>query len=546
MQLKRILSMAVCTMALMLGIYAGPAFASERVLRVALTVQGVDSFEEPRLENVSGEPTGYTVGAMSGTAFYGDSKISDSQLSIKLVDDAFQISNTETGAVLYTSERGTDYLAIKPNSSLTWFKGYKWHGCFVYKRVAGGKLTVINYVNLEDYVKGVLPYEIDPDWPAEALKAQAVCARAYAVCTQKHDSDGYDLCNTTHCQVYYGGANATPESDAAVDVTAGEVITFNGKAVEGNFFSSDGGATEDALNVWGEDVDYLIGKEDPYEENAEEWTISLSAEEVQQRLSDMGYTIGKIANVEVTKRTGLDNVNEVTVTDTDGNTVVLQRSLVRTVFGLKSIRYKITPAIGSLSLPNAHTINISPSVHTVAVDNEIVTPRGYNINGSNYYKLRDIACIMNGTNSQFNVIWNQDESCIEIVSNMPYQPVGGEMDDSPLSLSSCNPSSFSVKLNGMLVSLAGYNIGGNTYYRIRDIGSAIGFDVGFLNPYVTIRSAISPNMVNKPTATSFTFKGLGWGHSVGMSQWGAYAMAKQGYTYEEILKFYYTGIEISR
>ncbi len=546
MQLKRILTLAACTMALMLGMYAGPAFASERVLRVALTVQGVDSFEEPRLENVSGEPTGYTVGAMSGTAFYGDTKIDDTQLSIRLVNDAFQISNTETGAVLYTSDKGTDYLAIKPNSSLTWFKGYKWHGCFVYKRVSGGKLTVINYVDLEDYVKGVLPYEIDPDWPTEALKAQAVCARAYAVCTQKHESDGYDLCNTTHCQVYYGGANATPESDAAVDVTAGEVITYNGSTVEGNFFSSDGGATEDAANVWGEDVDYLIGKEDPYEEHSEEWIVSLSSEDVQQRLTDAGYTIGKVANVEITKRTELDNVYEVTVTDTDGNTVVLQRSLVRTMFGLKSIRYQITPAIGSLSLPSAHNINIHPSMHTVAVDNEVVTPRGYNINGSNYYKLRDIAYVMSGTNSQFNVIWNKEESCIEIISNMPYQPVGGEMEDTLLPVSRCNPSSFSVKLNGKLVALAGYNIGGNTYYRIRDIGSAIGFEVGFLNPYVTIQSAISPNTVNRLTASSFTFKGQGWGHSVGMSQWGAYAMAKQGYTYEEILKFYYTGIEISR
>ncbi len=545
MQLKRILSLAVCTIALTLGMYAGPAFASERVLRVALTVQGVDSFEEPRLENVAGEPAGYTVGAMSGTAFYGDTKISDTKLSIKLVDDAFQISNTETGAVLYTSDKGTDYLAIKPNSSLTWFKGFKWRGCFVYKRVPGGKLTVINYVELEDYVKGVLPYEIDPEWPAEALKAQAVCARAYAVCTQKHESDGYDLCNTTHCQVYYGGANATPASDAAVDATAGEVITYNGSTVEGNFFSSDGGATEDAANVWGANVDYLIGKEDPYEEYSEEWTISLSAEDVQQRLTEAGYTIGKVANVEVTKRTDLDNVYEVTVTDIDGNKVSIQRSLARTVFGLKSIRYNITPVIGALSLPNAHNINISPSVHTVAVNNHVVTPQGYYINGNNYYKLRDIAYIMSGTNSQFNVTWNQEESCIKIISNMPYQPVGGEMSSGPSSVSSCNPSSFSVELNGKIVALSGYNIGGNTYYRIRDIGNAIGFEVGFLYPYVTIQSATSPGIVDFK-ASSFTFKGLGWGHSVGMSQWGAHAMASQGYTYKDILKFYYTGIEISR
>lgn len=84
------------------------------------------------------------------------------------------------------------------NSTLTWFKGYKWYGDFVYRRASNGSITVINYVGVEDYVKGVLPYEIDPDWPAEAQKAQAVCARSFALGTHKHGSD-YDLCNTTNC-----------------------------------------------------------------------------------------------------------------------------------------------------------------------------------------------------------------------------------------------------------------------------------------------------------------------------------------------------------
>ena len=77
-----------------------------------------------------------------------------------------------------------------------------------------------------DYVKGVLPYEIDPDWPAEAQKAQAVCARSFALGTHKHGSE-YDLCNTTNCQVYLGANRATETSDAAVDATKGETLSYN-------------------------------------------------------------------------------------------------------------------------------------------------------------------------------------------------------------------------------------------------------------------------------------------------------------------------------
>ncbi|MFQ9126369.1 MAG: SpoIID/LytB domain-containing protein [Butyricicoccaceae bacterium] len=121
-------------------------------------------------------------------------------------------------------------------------------------------MTVINYVNVEDYVKGVLPYEIDPDWPADAQKAQAVCTRSFALGTHKHTDSGYDLCNTTNCQVYLGATRATSESDAAVSATAGETLSCDGKEVIGYFFSSDGGATEDAANVWGGEYSYLKGK----------------------------------------------------------------------------------------------------------------------------------------------------------------------------------------------------------------------------------------------------------------------------------------------
>ena len=562
--MKRILSMLLCAAALVGCLSVAPASAVDTVdtdvtLRVGLTIGGANTFADPKLENVSGEPTGYTIGTMNGTSFSGGTSVSASQLTIKLVSGAFQVTDTATGKVLYTSAAGADHIAIHPNSDLTWFKGYQWHGDFVYRRASDGNITVINYVGLEDYVKGVLPYEIDPDWPAEAQKAQAVCARSFALGTSKHN-EYYELCNTTNCQVYLGANRATEASDAAVDATQGEYLTYNGEPVIGYFFSSDGGATEDAVNVWGGDYPYLQGKEDPYETYDSSWSVTLTAEEIRQKLVSAGYSIGTVANVEVTKRTDTDNVNEVTVTDTTGKQVVIRRDDCRTVFGLDSIRYTITPnasASTAATLPQSTSVKIQPSTHVVTVDGERVDPQGYNINGYNFYKLRDIAYILNGTDSQFNVTWDGANNRIVLTDDAAYQEVGGEMASSAsAAIKNVSESDSTIVLDGKTLSLTGYRINGNNYYKIRDVGSALGFSVDF-DPETEIVLIGSANAGQDDTqddpndetpitnAASYTFNGSGWGHSVGMSQWGAYGMAQQGFGYEDILKFYFTGIEIA-
>ena len=559
--MKRILSAVLCAAMLLACACIMPASAvnTDITVRVGLTISGASSFADPKLENVAGEATGYTIGTMNGTNFTGVQSVSATQLTIRLVDSAFQVSDTATGAVLYTSAAGADHIAIRPNSDLTWFKGYKWHGDFVYRPASGSNITVINYVGLEDYVKGVLPYEIDPARPIEAQKAQAVCARSFALGTSKHN-EYYELCNTTNCQVYLGANKATAASDAAVDATRGQYLTYNGDLVVGYFFSSDGGATEDAANVWGGDYPYLQGKEDPYETYDSSWSVTLTKEEIRQKLLSAGYSIGTVANVEVTKRTDTDNVNEVTVTDTDGKTVTIQRDACRTVFGLDSIRYTITPNIAksTAAVPvqteaKATSLRVVPSTHNVTVDGKSVDPQGYNIGGENYYKLRDIAYILTGTDSQFNVTWEAETGRILITTGQAYQTVGGEMTSSvSATIKSFVDSDAVIVINGRTVSLTGYRINGNNYFRVRDLGNALDFGVDYdeATTTVLITSGDSAQDPEQPSqqitnAASYTFTGSGWGHSVGMSQWGAYGMAQQGFDYEDILKFYFTGIEIA-
>ena len=144
-------------------------------------------------------------------------------------DTGVLVTVTRTTEVLFEfDDQGITDLGVQPDGwgdePITWFKGYRYRGGFEYARITGGDLNVINVVDLEDYVKGVIPHEMSGDWPLAALEAQAVCARTYACRTTKHlSSYGFDVCNTTDCQVYNGVNTSSSRSDAAVDNTAREM-----------------------------------------------------------------------------------------------------------------------------------------------------------------------------------------------------------------------------------------------------------------------------------------------------------------------------------
>ncbi|MGQ9853696.1 MAG: SpoIID/LytB domain-containing protein [Candidatus Oleimicrobiaceae bacterium] len=125
-----------------------------------------------------------------------------------------------------------------------------------------GQVTVVNVVSLEDYVRGVVPYEMGGHFPIEALKAQAVAARTMALFTMgsRHPDDPFDLCADVHCQVYGGVTGESEQTNLAVRATAGEVLTYGGQLCEVAFSSVCGGHTEHNDNVWqGTAQPYLRG-----------------------------------------------------------------------------------------------------------------------------------------------------------------------------------------------------------------------------------------------------------------------------------------------
>ena len=317
-------------------------------------------------------------------------------------DRCVVVTSTDDGSILFEFDCGESRsLAVQPKGQLTWFKGYKYSGGFEYVRRTGGQLTVINVVDIEDYVKGVLPYEMSSSWPIEALKAQALCARTY-VASHFNSLSTYkaDVTNDTYSQAYLGHSESAT-IDAAVEATAGQYITYNGKLIDAMYCSSTGGATEDSENVFYSAVAYLRGRVDPYEAAADDintnasWTETLTGSAIANIVNGYGHSLGTVQSIE-TELSDSGNVIGITFKDANGGSVTFEKS-----------------------------------------------------------------------------------SCYALVTGR-------------LGLNSIH---FEVAKSG----------------------------------------------------NSFVFTGGGWGHSVGMSQYGAYAMAKSyGFTYDQIINFYYTGVELSR
>jgi len=193
-----------------------------------------------------------------------------------------------------------------PNVTVTGKGTY--HGALEVRPGGVSGLNAINAVDLESYVRGVVPKESPASWPPEALKAQAVAARSYAIADAVRGS-GYDQYDDTRSQVYGGASAETAKSNAAVDATAGQVVMYAGKVAQTFFFSTSGGHTENnensSLGFGQPAIPYLRGVDDPYEADAgspyEHWTRKFTVARISSALRSIGLK-GRLSKVVVSQR----------------------------------------------------------------------------------------------------------------------------------------------------------------------------------------------------------------------------------------------------
>lgn len=377
------------------------------------------------------------------------------------------VAATGSTRVLFQFDGGGDRsLGVLPRAvdggqARTWFRNRQYYGGFQYTRLDGGNLTVVNFLSMDDYIRGVVPYEMNPTWPLEALKAQAISARTYAAShLGNHKSYGFDLCTTVCCQTYLGAKDASELSDRAVLETSGIYMTYGGDYAETYYHSCDGGATENSENVFYEEIPYLRGVSDPYESHVEtgfeSWSFTYTAAEITAILQAKGYHCGQIVSVTPVY-TELGNIYSLKFTDADGKNWTFSRDKAGSILYSStykkytySQRFTVTAADG-----RTNDLFVNGGEGRVSEPEQL-----YVLDGSD----------------QLSAL--EGRGTVTVLSASGTETV-------PLTAS----------------------------------GAAI-------------------------TADSYRVSGSGWGHNVGMSQYGAKAMAELGFSCADILRFYFSGVEI--
>lgn len=402
---------------------------------------------------------GFYAGRFNDREFIEDRIIEATTVIVRINENGQLSVDDQNGNPLYVESGGTG-IGLRPFYTEVWeermtVEGSAYRGSMNFVRDGDG-FDVINIVDIDQYLYGVVSREMSETWPLEALKAQAVCSRNYAAQNiGKHSGHGFDVCANTHCQMYTGMEREAQTVYDAVDATKGQVMAYDDALCECYYSSSAGSSTEDVRYVWGNEVPYLTSVDNSYEDTENitngVWSGILTVDEASTIMRNKGYDVGDVQKIEALEYSPSGRVTKLRVT---GNTAIKTVELeeCRTLFS---------------------TVTKSQSF-TVVGDGDA--------QGQAYVAVTDGGSLIRQRPTQLELLTGSGRA---------------QLDRSELYVT-----------NG-------------TYQKT----------------YADSDAESTPN-------TSFIFKGTGWGHGVGMSQYGAKGMAENGYTYDEILTHYFSGAYI--
>ncbi|MBQ3401889.1 MAG: SpoIID/LytB domain-containing protein [Synergistaceae bacterium] len=363
------------------------------------------------------------------------------------------------------------------------FKGRTYRGAFLITQRGG----LLNVLDVEQYLCGVLPAEVGANWHIQALRAQAICARTYVLKQSMNRADkGYDVVDTDSDQVYKGAGVETAKTNQAVSGTAGEVLTY-GKELAFTYFHSDsGGHTANIADVWGQSIPYLVGVPEVvnYKSPVSVWNAKIPASKIQAAIKKVtGSDIGTITEIQVSEVDEGGRANKMTFIGTNG-TKTIRASQFRLAVDPRTLKSTMfTPSGGAFRVDNTTT----PS--------GLVSARG-----------------------------SQAES-----SGLTFEEEQG------IARMTAEGIFTTTELIDMLTNPAKKK----EYYRT-------GLNRGGKKASVPAKPKSKYGYSIEKSGSDFIFYGRGWGHGVGLCQWGAMAMAEHGYTAEKILEHYYPGTSVRK
>lgn len=242
------------------------------------------------------------------------------------------------GMSVYPAKR----LLIRPTKdSFVKINNHDFRGEVLLMRTPNNRLTAINSIDIEDYIKGVLYHEVSHHWPMEALKAQAVATRTYALYKMEgsHHSD-YDVTNDIYSQVYGGKDSERYRTGLAVDRTSNQVLTYQGKILPAYFHATCAGMTEDAKELWNTDIPPLRGVPCMFCQDSPHlhWKRNFRLRDIQLALNKHDYKIGLIKDIAIVDRDRSERIRNLKITDRQGNSITISGKDFRDIIGPNDVR----------------------------------------------------------------------------------------------------------------------------------------------------------------------------------------------------------------
>ncbi|NLK38158.1 MAG: SpoIID/LytB domain-containing protein [Epulopiscium sp.] len=305
--------------------------------------------------------------------------------SVAEVEDAgdYDASKAETSAERIIIKSGREAVAVsgdgvilqitaEDNQGIVKLGDKQYRGALELQGSASG-IIVVNELPLEEYLYGVIAAEMPASYHEEALKAQAIAARTYAITKIGcHPGKSYELCDSIHCQVYQGVSAETERTIAAVDKTCGELAYYNDKPIEALFYASSGGYTENSENVWGNKVDYLRAVPEIAEAGDNNWEKIFTAEQITSQVTAKGDTIGQVRDIVITKIAPGGRILELKIIGSSGEKV-LSKDAVRTYFSLPSKLFTINQKGGGVISTQQNSVAANSVVSAQSDSNSIVS-----------------------------------------------------------------------------------------------------------------------------------------------------------------------------
>ena len=430
---------------------------------------------------------------------------------------------TSTAKILFEYDCGkTSFFALDaiddPDGTAAYLStpsGNIYEGIFVYKRyktAAKDGIELINVVPLEDYVAGVLPYEISNSWPIECQKTFAIAARTYVIQNMgNYWAYGFNVDSTANSQVYRGIARVNSNVRAAVEVTAGQVLTYNGSLAAVYYSSSTGGCTAGTYYVWGSSgYSWLASKTTPWEDYLNHanafWQTEVSPSELSQYLISRGHTTlqSDIASITIDETAGKESsyVYKVTIEDTKGNKVTITRcDKVKSAFSkyLNSANFVVDKG------------SVDYTEYTALLPPDSLLEYEYPEGSGERERIFSTSKLF-GVLTDFGQYLGSWQNSISVVTagGSRVAPSSGNMI--VLTAESQNPIYAVSKIDGKRYDLSNLTITSTKHAKNKD---------------------------------NFIFVGKGWGHGVGLSQYGTYDLAMMGIDYKTILTSYCPGTSLS-